>query len=267
VVTNSPDAEQGQAGGASVNVMLKSGSNQTHGAAFLYNIVSAFEANNFFALPGSKPPHLVDNNTGASLGGHVIKDKLFYFGSYEGDFDREANSGVLSFPNQATLHGDMTGSANPIYDPTTGNLNGTGKTPFPGKVIPPSRVSPVVQKLIPLFPVTNLPGVVNNNYVNQATVYNLHKIDTKVDYTASSNLRLSGRWGYQPYYNLQEPVYGPVLGGASAFPAAQAGNYLQHGATMALSVSGTYIVNPTFTIDATLVSHRRTNSCFRRSRM
>jgi hypothetical protein len=193
VVTNSPDAEQGQAGGASVNVMLKGGSNQTHGAAFLYNIVSAFEANNFFALPGSKPPHLVDNNTGGSLGGHVIKDKLFYFGSYEGDFDREANSGVLSFPNQATLHGDMTGSPNPIYDPATGNPNGTGKIPFAGKIIPPSRVSPVVQKLMPFFPVTNLPGVVNNNYVNQATVYNLHKIDTKVDYTATSNFRLSGR--------------------------------------------------------------------------
>ena len=251
VVTNSPDAEQGQAGGASVNVMLKGGSNQTHGAAFLYNIVSAFEANNFFALPGSKPPHLVDNNTGGSLGGHVIKDKLFYFGSYEGDFDREANSGVLSFPNQATLHGDMTGSANSIYDPATGNPDGTGRTPFPGKIIPQNRVSPVVQKLIPHFPVTNLPGVVNNNYVNQATVYNLHKIDTKVDYNATSNLRLSGRWGYQPYYNLQEPVYGQVLGGASAFPQAQAGNYLQHGATMALSVSATYVASPTFIVDAT----------------
>ena len=237
--------------GASVNVMLKSGSNETHGAAFLYNIVSAFEANNFFAPAGSKPPHLVDNDTGGSLGGHIIKDKLFYFGSYEGDFDREANSGILSFPNQATLHGDMTGSANPIYDPTTGNPNGTAKTPFSGNMIPQSRVSPVVQKLIPLFPVTNLPGVVNNNYVNQATVYNLHKIDTKVDYTATSKLRLSGRWGYQPYYNLQDPVYGQVLGGASAFPAAQAGNYLQHGATLAISASATYVVNPTFIVDAT----------------
>ena len=72
VVTNSPDAEQGQAGGASVNVMLKGeSSNQTHGAAFAYNIVSAFEANNFFAPAGSKPPHLVDNDTGGSLGGHA----------------------------------------------------------------------------------------------------------------------------------------------------------------------------------------------------
>src|SRR5579864_2211557 len=85
VATNAADAEQGIAGGASVNVMLKSGSNETHGAAYEYNSDSAFEANNFFR-PTSKPPHLVDNNLGGFVGGHILRNKLFYFGSYEGDF-------------------------------------------------------------------------------------------------------------------------------------------------------------------------------------
>jgi len=131
VATNATDAEQGLAGGASVNVMLKSGSNQTHGAAYAYNIDSFFQANNFFSNASgvSQPGHLVDNNDGGFLGGHIIKDKLFYFGSYEGDYLRQANSGLLSIPSAHELSGDESFSANAIYDPSTGNANGTGRTP------------------------------------------------------------------------------------------------------------------------------------------
>ena len=253
VATSAADAEQGLSGGASVNVSLKSGSNQTHGAAFGYNIIAKFEANNFFANAAGikKPPHLVNNNTGGSLGGHVIKDKLFYFGSYEGDYANQADSGVLSIPGGTQLGGNFTGSANEIYDPNTGAANGTGRTPFPGKTIPASRISPITAKMIPFFPSTNIPGVNNNFYLNRPTVYNLHKIDTKVDYTASQKLRLSGRWGYQPFYNFQQPIYGEVLGGSGGFAASGAGNYLQNGATLAISGSGTYVVSPTFVVDAT----------------
>ncbi|HXJ40801.1 MAG TPA: carboxypeptidase-like regulatory domain-containing protein, partial [Bryobacteraceae bacterium] len=253
VATSAADAEQGLSGGASVNVSLKSGSNQTHGAAFGYNIIAKFEANNFFANAAGipKPPHLVNNNTGGSLGGHVIKDKLFYFGSYEGDYANQADSGVLSIPAATQLRGDFTGSANEIYDPTTGAANGTGRNPFPGKLIPASRVNPITAKMLQYFPATNLPGVNNNYYLNRPTVYNLHKIDTKVDYTASQKLRLSGRWGYQPYYNFQAPIYGEFLGGSGGFPQSGAGNYLQNGATLAISGSGTYVFSPSFVVDAT----------------
>ncbi len=90
-----------------------------------------------------------------------------------------------------------------------------------------------------------------NNFVNQGQVYNLHKIDTKIDYTATSKLRVSGRYGYQPYYNRQDPIYGMFLGGSGGFASAGAGNYLQNGATLAVSGSATYIVSPTFVLDAT----------------
>ena len=168
VATSAADAEQGLSGGASVNVSLKSGSNQTHGAAFGYNIIAKFEANNFFANAAgiAKPPHLVNNNTGGSLGGHVIKDKLFYFGSYEGDYANQADSGVLSIPGGTQLGGDFTGSANPIYDPNTGAANGTGRTPFAGNRIPASRISPITAKMLQYFPATNIAGV-NNNYYNE----------------------------------------------------------------------------------------------------
>ncbi len=119
VATNATDAEQGFSGGASVNVMLKSGGNQTHGAVFAYNIDSFFQANNFFSNASgvSKPGHLVDNNDGAFVGGHIIKNKLFYFGSYEGDYLRQANSGLLSIPAATQLSGNESASSTPIYNP------------------------------------------------------------------------------------------------------------------------------------------------------
>jgi hypothetical protein len=243
ITTNAADAEQGISSGASVNVRLKGGSNETHGAGYEYNIGSYSEAQNFFLnTTGTKQPvpHLVDNNAGGFIGGHIIKDKLFYFGSYEGSYNRSAVSGFLSMPNPATLSGNFTGSPNPIYDPNTGNqLTGQNRTPFPGKIIPASRVDPVVAKLLPHFPTVSNPNATQqNNFVNQGQVYNLHKIDTKVDYTATPKLRVSGRYGYQPYYNLQQPIYGDFLGGSGGFPSAGAGNYLQHGATLAISGNG-----------------------------
>ena len=242
VATNANDAEQGVAGGATVNVILKSGTNATHGAAYEYNMDSAFEANNFFSNASgvNKPPHLVDNDLGGFVGGHIIRNKLFYFGSYEGDFSHYANSGVLSLPPPVELGGNFSSSPNPIYDPATGNANGTGKMPFAGNIIPMSRFDPVALKIIANVPATNVGGpaaIANNFFINDHNVYNLHKIDTKYDYVATSKLRLSARWGYQPYYNFQQPIYGETLGGSSAFANAGAGNYLQHGAGLAISAS------------------------------
>jgi len=256
VATNASDAEQGLSGGASVNVQLKSGTNEMHGSGYWYNSTSATEARPFFSS-ASKAPHLVINNPGGTLGGRVIKDKLFYFGSYEGEFTRSAESGILSIPGPKELSGDLSGSATPIYDPNTGTSDGRGRTPFANNLIPQNRIDPVVRKIIPSIPTANLPGVVNNYYIDRGVLYNLHKIDTKVDFNATSKLRISGRWGYQPYYNTFAPIYGENLGGngsgvpTAVFPQSGAGNYLQHGAGMAASGVATYVASPTLVIDAT----------------
>ena len=101
VATNANDAEQGMAGGASVNVMLKSGSNETHGGAYEYNSDSGVGGEQLLLerVGHHKPPHLVDNDTGGFAGGHILRNKLFYFGSYEGDFAHSAYSRMLSIPN------------------------------------------------------------------------------------------------------------------------------------------------------------------------
>jgi len=255
VVTGSAGAEQGLSPGVSVNVQLRSGSNSLHGAFYEYNITTATEARNYFQPAGQAVPHLVDNTVGGWASGPIIKNKLFFFGGYEGDYLRQGLNGTISVPTAALLTGDLSGSTTPIYDPNTGNADGTGRTPFPGNIIPADRISPIVQKLIPFFPKPNLPGITNNYNLNQGNSYNLHKIDTKIDYVATSKLRVSGRYAYQPYNSVQQPLYGPVLGGASdgwpAFAAAQAGNFKEHGATLAVSASATYVASPTLIFDAT----------------
>ena len=256
VATNATSAEQGISAGVSVNVRLKSGTNQTHGALYGYNIDSFFEANNFFSNASGikKPSHLVDNDTGGTIGGHIIKDKLFYFGSYEGDFNVQSYSGILTFPAPTQLSGNESASATPINDTSTGSATGTGRTPFPNNMIPATSINPIIEKIVQLIPPTNLPGSLNNEFAVMPTFYYLHKIDTKIDYTPTQKLRVSGRYGYQPYNNQFAPVYGPILGGASpsAFTAAcGACNFQQHGATLAVSGSATYVFSPTLVVDAT----------------
>jgi Carboxypeptidase regulatory-like domain len=257
IVTNSPDAEQGLSGGPSVTVQLKSGSNGVHGAFYWYNVTSATEARNYFQPVGQKPPHLVDNDTGGWIGGPIIRDKLFYWAGYEGDYALQGYAGVISVPTPQMLAGNLSQSTTPIYDPATGNpTTGTGKTPFPGNIIPTNRISPVAKILNSYAPAPNIPGLPNNNLSTvQPTTYNLHKIDTKIDYQATTKLRVSGRYGYQPYNNVQQPLFGPFLGGASsgwsAFSPNGAGNYEQHGATLAVSGSATYVFSPALVADFT----------------
>ena len=182
VVTGAADAEQGLSGGATVNVMFKSGTNDFHGATWLYNSVSKFQAKAYFA-GGLPVPHLVINNTGGSVGGPIKKDKLFFHVTYEADFNRSAESGTLSIPNaaltgggKAGVDGDLSGSANLIYDPNTGTYDGRNRTAFAGNKIPYSRMNTIVRdKILPFIPATNTGGaaVIDNFQMNRATDYNL----------------------------------------------------------------------------------------------
>ena len=90
VVTASSSADQGVMNGAGIHVQIQSGTNSFHGSAYWYNENNALKATPYFQPTGTKKPKYVDNDAGGTLGGPIIKDKLFFFGSYEGDFLREA---------------------------------------------------------------------------------------------------------------------------------------------------------------------------------
>src|SRR5262245_13008572 len=124
VVTNSFDAEQGLAGGAAINVQIKSGTNDFHGSAFEFHNNQHFNARNFF-LPLNPDGTLrnkgkiVYNQYGGTLGGPILKDKLFFFASYEGTKDRRnAERSNLTVPTAAIRNGDFRGIPGvTIYDP------------------------------------------------------------------------------------------------------------------------------------------------------
>ena len=94
-----------------------------------------------------KPP-VTRNIYGGTVGGPIVKNKLFYFGSFEGYKSNAEPSTVFNVPNAALRTGDFSnarntdGSLQIIYDPSTGNADGTGRQPFPGNVIPADRHQP-----------------------------------------------------------------------------------------------------------------------------
>lgn len=243
VVTGSADAEQGMTNGASINVQMKSGTNQFHGTFFEYNETSGLKARPFFQPANQRLPKLVDNDTGGTVGGPIFRNKLFFFGSYEGAFLRTgSNPTFATVPTDAIRTGNLSASPTPIYDPATGSPDGTGRTQFPGNMIPTSRISPISAKLVALVPQPNVPNALSSNYfVNTPNSYNLQKIDAKIDYNATSKLKFAGHLGWQPYNDITATVFGNTLGGSN--------NHIQNGNATSDSIQANYVVSPTFVVD------------------
>ncbi|MSV27987.1 MAG: hypothetical protein EXQ52_04475, partial [Bryobacterales bacterium] len=139
-----------------VNTALKSGANAFHGTMFEFLRNERLDARNFFDLAGKSS--FRQNNFGATLGGRIIRDKLFFFGNYEGLRQRLTRVQNAFYPSQDWLKGDFNslrfadGSPAQIVDASGGNI------PFPNNLIPASRQSRVAQKLTPYIPVANVAG-------------------------------------------------------------------------------------------------------------
>lgn len=206
-VTSSFEAEQGMAGGASVNVRVKSGTNAMHGSAFEYVQNRALRARGFFLPSDAKKTQSNKNIFGGTVGGPIKKDKLFYFASWEGTITREAGgpyalSGLgtfLTIPDAAVRSGNLSASTNPIFDPLTGAANGTARTPFAGNQLPASRLNSIVTgKMLPLLPLPTRPGASNNFFTVPLFASKYHKLDTKVNWNATSKLSANARLSYLP---------------------------------------------------------------------
>src|SRR5712664_811545 len=128
ISTNNFDPEQGMTGGAAITVITKSGTNQFHGVGFEYFQNQALRAKQFFE--GAKGDSKL-NDFGGTFGGPIKKDKLFFFGSYDGTYERDnRNTGNLTLPTAAIRNGDFSSTGTNIYDPTTGTATGTGRSQF-----------------------------------------------------------------------------------------------------------------------------------------
>ena len=213
VSTSNYDAEFGRAGGAVTSVTLKSGTNQIKGSAFFFGNGDSTLAKSYFS--GTKAPTSY-KQFGGAIGGPVIKNKLFFFVDYQGTRDNLGQVNRHNIPPVAFRNGDFSSATTKIYDPATGNADGSGRTPFPGNVIPANRISPIAQKLLAFLPAPNVNAALGqNNYeflgVRQK---NTEAFDVKLNYQATDRDSLSYRFSFMRPEVFDPGTFG-IYGGPS----------------------------------------------------
>ncbi|PWU09003.1 MAG: TonB-dependent receptor [Terriglobia bacterium] len=206
ISTTNYDPELGRAGGAVTNVTLKSGTNGFHGSTFAYHRDNDLQAKNVFA---STTPHSVYNQFGGSFGGRILRDKLFFFGDYQGSREVFGNTNLPTIPTAAFRQGDLSASSTTIYDPATGNQDGTGRIPFDGNQIPISRISPIASKILNFIPAPTRSGLAANFEKPTSQSKSIDQFDVKIDYVASAKDRLFVRYSYQRATVFDPGLYGP----------------------------------------------------------
>jgi outer membrane receptor protein involved in Fe transport len=252
IVTNNFDAEQGLAGGAAINVQIKSGTNELHGSAFEYhdNHLTKARPWNLTPINGvpQDKPKRVYNQFGGTLGGPIIKDRLFYFASFEGTNDRQLGARLLTLPTAEMRAGNLSAGGVNIYDPATGNPNGTNRTAFAGAIIPSNRIDPIAALILKDLPLPNRAGNANNFYATAPYVYDKKTIDSKVNWNITDKLTTYGRFSFLTYEQLNPGALGPLDGIGTAPQGGNTG--VGSGETYGVTVAGVYTVNTNFIVDA-----------------
>ena len=246
VVTNSMDAEQGLAGGAAINVTMKSGTNQFHGVLFNYHQNSAVKARNVF-FTEAKIPKYIQNQYGGTLGGPVLKNKLFFFTSYERTARRWNVSRFVTIPTADQRQGNFAAYGTTLYDPLTGTADGGGRTPFANALIPASRQSRVARQLIDWLPTPTQPDRLTDNYFASAPgVFNRDSTDGKINWNATNKLSMFGRFSILNF-DITSPTPFDKASGGAIETAQQAG--FGYGRIVTFTYGANYIASPNLLID------------------
>ena len=283
ITTNNFEAEFGRAVGTVVNVTLKSGTNQFHGSIFGSMENNGVNARNFF----QKGPNgrLVYNYDGGSIGGPILKNRLFIFGDFlrVSDHEEANNLATIPFYNVTANVLNLSEYKGQVYDPNTGNTAaclgttanaacGAGRTPFAGNLIPLSNPGISQSALtvlkdidaiarnpaINLASTAYLAGAVSNNLSENLGFHkDFTSYDIKSDYTISQKSHLSFRFSHQNVNTFQAPTFGAFLGG----PAG--GGFEATGVAAAYSTGVNYdhVFSPTLFTEARVgVAHYRNSA-------
>ncbi len=245
IVTNSYNAEQGLAGGAAINVVIKSGTNSFHGTAWGYNTDYDLRARNYFLSPTAPKPGGYLSQFGGNFGGPVAKNQLFFFANWERT-KREQIAPVRQFSlaTDALRRGDFIATGVTIYDPAT-NPDPALRTPFPGNVIPQDRMDPAALEMIRRLPTPNGQGFTNNYQAQGAEDFKRDNIDFKVNYHPTARLSLFARYSFSPSEIFDPPALGEA--GGDALAGGQLG--LAPGRTHVAGFGATYAFGPTLLLD------------------
>ncbi len=235
VATQNYDAEFGQGIAAVVTAHTKSGTNDFHGSAFWFRRSDVTQARDPFtqsqkdAITGKFIPDTLWNQFGGSVGGPVIKNKLFFFGDYQGTREKVGRSVLLTVPTTLARSTCLAAPAAglscdlseflplglQVYDPATGNPDGTGRTAFAGNLIPHApgndRISPQARALLNLLPAPARSGVRDNYVAGGTGGFDRDAFNVRIDNQATEKLKIFGRYSLAQYN----------LSGKGAFDTAQ----------------------------------------------
>lgn len=266
VVTNAFDAEQGQVGGAAINVQTKSGTNKFHGSAYEYHTDNALKNFNYFNPPGFHKALNIFNQYGAALGGPIKKDKLFFFADWESTRQVQAPSGGnpqtvpaggLIAANAITngffdfrgLQTDKAGAAVHIYDPRTGDARGVGRVPITCKGVADeiciSDVDPAALIMAKLIPGPNQSGTTNNFLDTQKGFFNRNNFDGKINWVTSDKTQMFGRYSYSGSQIFDPPALGGAGGNSTL--GGQQGNAF--GRVQVVGLGATHTFSPNLLLD------------------
>jgi hypothetical protein len=229
VTSQNYDAEFGKAVAGLVTAQTKSGSNDFHGSAFEYRRSDAQQARDPFSefapdpLTGRYLAPNLHNQFGGSVGGPVRKDKIFFFGDYQGLREKTGTAVLTTVPTNlartSCLSGTgcdfseyLQGGQGQIFDPTNNETGLSGRTPFANNFIPAAALSTPSVNFFKLLPAPNVSGagIVNNFSASGSGIFNTNQADGRVDSQISDKLHIFGRYTY----------FGSNLSGAPFFGAA-----------------------------------------------
>jgi outer membrane receptor protein involved in Fe transport len=217
LATSDYDAEYGKVAGGLWQITTKSGTNEFHGSLFENYRTSGFNAADHFTDPNGIPANTW-NQFGGSVGGPVIKGKVFFFGDYQGMRNNLFASGNETVPIDAFRTGDFSSVAaiDPIYDPATGNPDGTGRTQISCNgvlnKICSTRISQAAANLLALLPEPNSAGYSSNYQISRAATFDQDQFDTRGDYFVTSKTVVFGKFSYFKA-NFNTPTAYGVAGG------------------------------------------------------
>lgn len=278
IQTNNFGAEFGRAGGAIVNATLKSGTNSLHGAAWEFFRNDALDANAYFSDPATqRKPELRQNQFGAAAGGPFIRNRLFWFGDYEGTQTHQGNlQNGIWVPTAAqvksgyTDYSDLfnaTGTFNrtdalgrsfkngQIFDPATtrpvtagkvdpvtgiaASQSGYVRDPFANNQLPAGRLDPNAIKLLQLFPAPNLSGVENNYQTTTVNTTSANTFDVRADARFNDKNQVFGRFSHISNIQHVPPPFTGVADGGGY------GDGIQTVHDYGTAVSYTHLFTPT----------------------
>jgi len=251
ISTNNFDPEQGMTGGAAITVITKSGTNQFHGVLFEYHEDQSLRARQFFETVANSPQKGSSslNDVGGTFSGPIMKDKLFFFGSYDGTFERDnRNTGLVTVPTAALAAGDFSGTGTVIYNPATGNADGTGRQPFANQAKIP--IDSAAAQILAVIPAPNVAGATTiDNYFKSATQsLDRHNFDAKVDWNRTSSHTLFAKYSAMKSVFHGEPSLGKAIGDCACDGGL--GNF--HSFVQLVTVGHTLTLSPTLVVDGNI---------------